>query len=57
MDIYLDIYGYQYEYPWIFMDIHAWTCYGFSIQGRALIKKIVVCVRSYDGYFVIEIFF
>jgi len=37
MDIHLDIfgftvYGYPFGYPWIYMDIHAVTCYGFSIQ-------------------------
>jgi len=26
-------YGYLFGYPNIFMDTHAWTCYGFSIQG------------------------
>jgi len=26
-------YGYPFGYPWISMDIHALTCYGFSIQG------------------------
>ena len=25
--------GYPFGYPWISMDIHALTCYGFSIQG------------------------
>ena len=25
----MDFYG----YPWISMDIHALTCYGYSIQG------------------------
>jgi len=29
----LDFYGYPFGYPWISMDIHALTCYGFSIQG------------------------
>jgi len=24
---------YFYGYPWIYLDIHALTCYGFSIQG------------------------
>jgi len=23
-----------YGYVWFLMDIHAWTCYGFSIHGR-----------------------
>ena len=27
-------YGYPFGYSWISMDIHALTCYGFSIQGR-----------------------
>jgi len=26
-------YRYPFGYPWISMDIHALTCYGFSIQG------------------------
>ena len=26
-------YGYPFGYPWISMDIHALTCYEFSIQG------------------------
>jgi len=26
-------YGYPFGYPWISMDIHASTCYWFSIQG------------------------
>jgi len=25
--------GYPFGYALISMDIHAWTCYGFSIQG------------------------
>ena len=32
MDVSLDILGfyvYPFGYPWIFMDIHALTCYGF----------------------------
>jgi len=27
------LYGYAFGYPWISMNIHAWTCHGFSIQG------------------------
>jgi len=30
--IYFDFYGYPLGYPLISMDIHALTCYGFSIQ-------------------------
>ena len=30
---YLCFYGYPFGYPWIYIDIHALTCYGFSIQG------------------------
>jgi len=26
---------YPFGYPWISMDIHVLTCYGFSIQGSA----------------------
>ena len=26
-------YGYPFGYPWNSMDIHALTCYGFSVQG------------------------
>ena len=29
---YLCCYGYPFRYPWISMDIHALTCYGFSTQ-------------------------
>ena len=28
-------YGCTFEYPWISMDIHVLTCYGFSIQGNS----------------------
>jgi len=37
MDISLQLaifYGYPFGYPWISMNIHALTCYEFSIQGR-----------------------
>jgi len=27
-------YEYPFGYPWIFMDIHALTCYRFSIHGN-----------------------
>jgi len=27
-------YGYPFGYPWISIDIHVLTCYGFSIQGN-----------------------
>ena len=30
---YLCFYGYPFGYPLISVDIHALTCYGFSIQG------------------------
>jgi len=30
--------GYQPSITHAFMDIHAWTCYGFSIQGSISIK-------------------
>ena len=36
MDISLQLpcfYGYPFGYPWIFIDIHALTYNGFSIQG------------------------
>ena len=39
MDISLQLsmlYGYPFGYPWISMDIHVLTCYGFSIQGGIL---------------------
>jgi len=32
-------YGHLLGYPWISMDIHALTCYGFSIHGRPSKKK------------------
>jgi len=31
---YLCFYGYPFGYPWISMDIHAFFCYGSSIQGQ-----------------------
>ena len=33
--LWISVFNYScfYGYPWISMDIHAWTCYGFSIQG------------------------
>jgi len=31
--------GYPFGYPWISVDIHALTCYGFSIQGFHLRTK------------------
>ena len=40
-------YGYKFGYPWIFMDIHALTCYGFSIQGNFVISKI----RFFSSFF------
>ena len=33
------LYGYPFVYPWISMDIHALTCYGFSIRGKPLTSK------------------
>jgi len=33
-------YGYPFGYPWISMDIHALTCYGFSIQGRGTFVRV-----------------
>jgi len=35
-------YGYPFGYPWISMDIHALTCYGFSIQGAVIPGLVIV---------------
>jgi len=35
---YARFYGYPFGCPWISMDIHALTCYGFSIQGDENVK-------------------
>jgi len=34
-------YGYPCGYPWISIDIHAFTCYGFSIQGTKVYRSIL----------------
>jgi len=46
-------YGYSFVYPWISMDIHALTCYGFSIQGHYLFNLGQFTISSpFETFFV-----
>jgi len=43
-----DGYEYPFRYAWISMDIHALTCYGFSIQGNAIQGKYIRYFRMFS---------
>ena len=44
--------------PWISMGIHAWNCYGFSLQGllhtRKVYKKALLARKGVEKWYILR---